>query len=87
MGKCNYCLVEAMKAHAKNSGEVVTVLPIRRAYLRGNLNVMVGYDVFIHPPEVTVTNDQAIDIQEEAPPYFAAWLAALPDHCVCSEDS
>jgi len=84
--RCNYCTVQLLRAHAAKIGEVVTVLPVKRSYALGNLAVLIGYDVFIHPPEVTVTNEQAIDLQEEAPPYFAAWLAALPDHCVCGED-
>lgn len=87
MGMCNYCLVEAMRKHAANIGEIVTVKPVRpRSLTSQNLHVFVGYDVFLHPRDVDPGALECRDIDEEAPPYFAAWLAALPDHCVCGED-
>lgn len=86
MSKCNYCTVEAIKRHAANVGEVVTVRPVKRPYADGNLILRAGYTVYLHPPEITIPEDQVHQLNEEAPPFFAAWLAALPDHCVCGED-
>ena len=86
MARCNFCTLEAIRAHARNVGEVVTVRPVTRSYASGNLTITTGHTVYLHPPQVTIPEDQPFELNQEAPPYFAAWLAALPDHCLCGED-
>lgn len=84
MSRCNYCVLQAMRAHAATVGDVVTVKrvthPVSRAH---NTVVFTGWDVFIHPPSISEDQLEARDIREEPPAYFAAWFAALTDHCVC----
>lgn len=86
MSRCNYCLVQNIRRVAANAGEQVTVLPVTRKYREGNLSIITGYTVYLHPADVTIDETQVHELIEEPPPYFAAWLAALPDHCVCGED-
>lgn len=72
MSRCNYCLLQDLRRHAADTGQVVTVKPGAH-----------GSYIYLHPPEVSIDSLVVTDLQEEPGPYFAAWLAALPDHCVC----
>lgn len=86
MSQCNYCTLDGIKKFAAGIGQKVTVRPIQKATGIKQLPfVTLGYDVFIHPPEVPEENLQARDLREEPGEYFAAWLAAITDHCVCGE--
>ena len=67
--RCNYCTLQDMKLVAKQTGRVVTVRPSKRDQL--DLLYPDSKDIFIHPP----------DKQPEG--WWAAWLAEIPDHCVC----
>lgn len=85
MSTCNYCLLQAMRKHAANIGDVVTVKRVLHPRIKAADGVIVfcGVDVFIHPPSVLEEQLEARDLREEPPKYFAAWLAELPDHCCC----
>ena len=84
MSHCNYCLIEAMRKHASKIGQRVTVKPVLRP-AGENMDIPWGLDVFLHPPHVKDEELEARYFRDEPPKYFAAWIAALPDHCVCGE--
>ena len=68
--KCNFCLVKKYQHEAEISGRKLTTIPNP---IPGFLHAV---DIFIHSPEISVerlTHDQ-----------WVAWIAHLPDHCVCS---
>lgn len=79
MTRCNHCLLKDIKRHAETIGEAVTVRPVLAVLAK----ITLGYDVFIHPAAVDPDTLVAHQRGEEPGEYFAAWLAALPDHCVC----
>lgn len=85
--KCNYCLLQAIRRHAETIGWAVTVRAVTKETGIAMLpRIELGYDVFIHPADIREDELRVHTLDEEPGEYFAAWLAAITDHCICGED-
>jgi hypothetical protein len=69
---CNYCSLNRIKRRANEKGLQVTLLSSRG-----------GFDVYVHPADVTVNRETVGDEEGKPSSYWGAWLMALTDHCVC----
>lgn len=68
MSTCNFCMLEGVRAHARNNNLSVTIAADPHEGFPD------GISVYAAPPDTP---------EEEIPDWFTCWLAALPDHCVC----
>ena len=65
--RCNFCMLCDIKLTAAKADGVVEIRPKPTSFAAD------GVDIFVHYPSM-----QGIHT-----PTWAAWLMALPDHCVC----
>ncbi len=80
--RCNFCLLEGVRALGRTTGQHVTIVsaPVLGVFPD-------AWDVYLHPPTYapppprTVASEDAVD--KEVPEYWIAWLASLPQSCVC----
>ena len=71
--RCNYCVLQSIKAHAKQEGKKVM---LKSSAFKG------GIDVFVLPLGVDLPHDTGMgsDARDE---YFRAWLMEVTEECVC----
>lgn len=67
MTQCNLCLLNDLKRHAEKTGQIVT-LKTDPAFSWGG-----GTTAYMHYENEEIDRDK----------HWAAWMASIPDHCMC----
>jgi hypothetical protein len=64
---CNHCTLLAIRRQARKMGRKVTLCPSPLGTWEN------GQDVYVHPRNVKKMTKE----------YWIAWLAEIPEHCIC----
>jgi hypothetical protein len=77
MSSCNFCTLQWIQFRAEIEGSAVS--------LRADTGPLGGTSVFVHPPEIDISQLEDIDVLDSPnrEKYFKAWLMEIPPDCVC----